>query len=421
MKDKFYTFFSFVREYALYGLLFFIPISVSLIEVFAALMILGFIGRKIIRPDFNFIKFWPNAVLFSFLLFSALSLFNSGAYLNISLHALFGKWMKYLAICVIIQDIACDPKIIKRAIFVFLSSALVTVLSGLSQYYFGIEFLRHRSIAVTIDGMAQAATSSFAHYNGFGGYLVAVLALTSALLMANNPFNIKTICLSVLSMFSIVAVLLTFSRGSWLAIFISLIFIFIFSRKHFARIILFFLVAIVVCLLSSYIIKIGAPSSSGPVSIGSKADGNKIHTASVLSERMLLTFKSGGDSDRFRYWLAASKMIRKHPFLGLGLGTFMANFQNYILLKDAYAHNCYLQIWAETGVFSLISFVVFVSSLVYLGVKKFLDSRDYLLLGLLSGFVGFLVRNFLDTDLYSLQLAVLFWIWAGLISARARD
>ena len=72
----------------------------------------------------------------------------------------------------------------------------------------------------------------------------------------------------------------------------------------------------------------------------------------------------------------------------------------------------------ETGIFSLISFLVFTFSLVGLSVRRFLVSQDFLLLGLLTGVVSFLVHSFFEVNLYSLQLAVLFWVWVGLISAR---
>ncbi len=84
MKDKFYNYFKFINEYALYGLLFFLSISNALVEIFVVSAFFGFVGRKIIKPDFKFLKFWPNIFLLFFLLFSALPLFNSGAYLKIS-------------------------------------------------------------------------------------------------------------------------------------------------------------------------------------------------------------------------------------------------------------------------------------------------------------------------------------------------
>ncbi len=138
-----------------------------------------------------------------------------------------------------------------------------------------------------------------------------------------------------------------------------------------------------------------------------------------IRERLLSVFRAGGDADRLKYWSAAFKMINEHPFLGVGLGTFMANFSKYLPgLNISYAHNCYLQIWAETGIFSLVSFMIFVISLLFLSIKKFLNSRDFLLLGLLSGIAGFLVHTFFDANLYSLQLAYLFWVWISLIVAR---
>lgn len=387
MKDKFYNFCTVIGEYSFYGLLFFLAISNALVEIFVVLAFFGFIGRKIIKPDFKCFKFWPNIFLLLFLFFSALSLFNSGAYLKISLNALFGKWMQYLGICIIVQDGIYNQKIIKRGIAIFLFGATLAVLSGLSQYFFNIEFLRNRSIA-DLSGGVQAATSSFSHYNSFGGYLVVVLSLVAALLLANNYSMLKINGLSALAILSTMAIIFTFSRGSWLAMFISFIFMSVFSGENIKRLIPVFLAVIILFLFPAFY------------------------------ERLFLTFKAGGDSDRFRYWLTAWKMINEHPFFGMGVGTFMANFSKYLPnCNVSYAHNCYLQIWAEAGVFSLISFMLFVSSFIYLGVKKFLASKDLLLLGLLSGAVGFLVHSFFDTNLYSLRLAILFWVWVGLISA----
>lgn len=317
MKDKFYNFFRFIGEYALYGLLFFLAISNALVEIFVVLAFLGFIGRKIIKPDFKFLKFWPNIFLLPFLLFSVLSLFNSGGYFNKSLHALFGKWMQYLGICIIIQDGIYNQKIIKRGIIIFLFGATLAVLSGLSQYFFNIEFLRNKSIA-DLSGGLHAVTSSFNHYNNFGGYLVVVLSLVVALSLANNYSRLRIYGLSALAILSAITIIFTFSRGSWLAMFISFIFMAIYSGKNLKRLIPVFLLVVVLFLFPTF------------------------------HERLFLTFRAGGDSDRFRYWLAAWKMINNHPFFGMGVGTFMANFSKFLPDSNiSYAHNCYLQIWAE--------------------------------------------------------------------------
>jgi len=391
LKNKLYIFFSLASEYALYGLLFFLPISNALIESFAGLALFGFVGRKIIKPDFKYLKFWPNIFLLLFLFFSASSLLNSGAYLRISLNALFGKWMQYLGICIIMQDNLYDNKIIKRAMVVFLISASLAVLSGLTQYFFGVEFLRNRGSYATNSGIS-VATSSFAHYNGFGGYLVVVLSFLLAVPLSTKMHKLKTYSLLILTILSIVAIFLTLSRGSWIALFASLIFLAILSKKNLRQLIPVFLLVIAMFLFP------------------------------VFRERLLFVFQHGGDSDRFKYWLAAWKMVSEHPLIGMGVGTFMANFSKYEPHAHiAYAHNCYLQIWAETGIFSLISLLVFISSLIYLGIKKFFVSKDFLLLGLLTGVAGFLVHSFFEVNFYSLQLVILLWVWIGLILGIIND
>lgn len=391
MKNRLYKFFAFISEYAFYGLLFFIPISISLIEIFAGLMFFSFICRKIIKPDFTVIKFWPNTLLLLFLFFCALSLVNSGQYLSISINALFKKWAQYLCICVIIQDSVCDRKIIRRGVFVFLFSAAIVILSGLSQYFFAVEFLRHKS-AIIIDNGIRALTSSFVHYNSFGGYLVVVLSLSLSLLIRDSILKPKSFVLLLFSAIATVAILLTFSRGSWLSFAASFIFLFILGDRNSWRLApLFFAIVVVIFLFP------------------------------IISDRILLIFGYGADKDRFLYWTAAFKMISAHPLLGVGLGTFMANTQGYLhggFFYEAYAHNCYLQIWAESGILSLISFALFINAIVVLGIRSFLDSRDFLMLGLLCGVIGFLVHSFFDINLYSLQLAFLFWTWIGMIVAR---
>ncbi|MCX5706409.1 MAG: hypothetical protein NTW13_01875 [Candidatus Omnitrophica bacterium] len=248
MKDKIYRFFSLSVEYGFYGLLFFLPISIALVESCAVLMLFGFIGRKSIKPDFKYLKFWPNIFLLLFLLFSAISLFNSGNYFSKSLNALFGKWAQYLGICIIIQDILSDQKIFKRCILVFLFGASLAVFSGLSQFFFGLEFLRHRSLVITDMGL-RAITSSFTHYNGFGAYLVVVMSLLLTLVTLPKLSRLRTYGLIILTMLSIIAIFLTFSRGSWLALVVSFILLVILSSSNFKRLVPILLLVIALFLL----------------------------------------------------------------------------------------------------------------------------------------------------------------------------
>ena len=115
-------------------------------------------------------------------------------------------------------------------------------------------------------------------------------------------------------------------------------------------------------------------------------------------------------------------MIRDHPFVGRGIGTFMDYFHDYMpQFPTEYAHNCFLQIWAETGMFALLAFLGFCIILLGTGMKTFLRTNNYAVLGLVCGLFGFLVHSFFDTQLYSLPLSMLFWSAAGVLWAICRS
>ena len=145
-----------------------------------------------------------------------------------------------------------------------------------------------------------------------------------------------------------------------------------------------------------------------------------------LRDRLIFTFTPRGDADRIKVWQAAIVMIKESPFFGKGIGLFMDQLTLQLLrapdasaaghLNAQYTHNCYLQIWAETGIFALLSFLGFIILLLTNGIKAFLKNQNFLLLGLVCGLFGFLVHSFFDTQFYSLQTSMLFWSMAGILN-----
>ena len=142
----------------------------------------------------------------------------------------------------------------------------------------------------------------------------------------------------------------------------------------------------------------------------------------------MLTFSDVGLMDRTVMWGTAWKMIEARPFCGQGLNTFMANFLDYAIGPNngpAYAHNCFLQITAETGIPGLVTFLLFLGALFVTwrtALRKAPTPEEaedraglrVVLLGLAAGLLAFLVQSLFDTNLYSLRQATLFWSLAGL-------
>ncbi|MCM8787971.1 MAG: O-antigen ligase family protein, partial [Candidatus Omnitrophica bacterium] len=250
--------------------------------------------------------------------------------------------------------------------------------------YLNIEFMRKRELVLIEAQGIYAITGPFHHYNDLAAYLVFILGILLGTLV-NQRKNFFLYIEFFLILFSL---LFSYSRGGWLGFIFIIILLFILTKKYklLGLISLLFLIGLFLI-----------PS---------------------VKERFLFTFTSQGDSARFLLWRYTLKIISQNPFFGKGLGTYMDYFSKASpLLEVQYAHNCFLQIWAETGVFSLVSFFIFVFGIFLKATKKFFITKDNLILALLLGIFGFFVHSFFDAHLYSLKLATLFWYNLGLLNA----
>ncbi|MDI6758489.1 MAG: O-antigen ligase family protein [Candidatus Omnitrophota bacterium] len=390
MKGKVLKISDYILEYSLYGMIFFIPISKAAIEIFFGLALAAFLIKKVIKPDFKFLLTPPHLLLLLFFMFSALSLFNSGPYFARGLEALIAKWLEYLLIFILIEDTLNNKKKIYIAAYLFLFMAILVCIDGLWQKFFIYDFLKHKEL-IKVDSGPSAISASFGHYNSFGSYLVIVISLILGFLIYQENKKLRSV-LYFLTAIAGICLFLTFSRGSWLGIFFSLLLMMFLSERRKIPLFIVAVFFISVCLVP------------------------------LIRERFMFIFQEGGDAGRFTIWQSAFKMIQENPFLGKGVGTFMNLFSKYMSmpLQIQYAHNSFLQVWAETGIFSLLSFLSFLVVVLSKGVQTFREKQDPLLLGLVCGVFGFLIHSFFDTQLYSLQLSVLFWAMLGLIAALNR-
>jgi len=389
LKGKCFKIFDYINEYSLYLLIFFIPISTAGIESLFGFLLLSFILKKSLKPDFDYLKTRANLFLLFFIFFMTPSLFNSAPYFAKSLRALFFKWLEYIMVFIIAQDTLSNKVRIRNALAVLVFASGLVCISGLMQKFLGFEFLRHRHM-VAIDGGFYGITGPFKHYNDFGSYLAVLFLITCGLLLAKKKIVTK-IALIPLEMLLLICLLLTFSRGSFLGVVSAMLFMLIFSRRFTILLSIIFMLIII----SSFL--------------------------PAMRERLASTFQIGGDAERFLVWQGTWNMIKENPFLGKGLGTFMDHFSEYIPnLSVRYAHNCFLQIWAETGIFSLLSFFGFLSLILTKAIKTFQKTKDFVFLGIICAIFALLVHSFFDNDLYSLQLAVLFWFILALALTRLK-
>jgi len=132
-----------------------------------------------------------------------------------------------------------------------------------------------------------------------------------------------------------------------------------------------------------------------------------------------------GGSGRFTFWKKAISIIRTSPIWGTGLNTYGRILKlNPDIKTWWYAHNCYLQLTAETGVIGLAAFLWMLFVLLKNGLYHCYHINDLwqltMLQGVVSGLFGFLVQSFFDNTFYTVQLGVLMWLLFGLMVSLMR-
>ena len=242
--------------------------------------------------------------------------------------------------------------------------------------------------------------STFENPNVFGEYLIMLLPIALAFLISSKRISHKTsylVCLGT----SALALVYTWSRGAWLGCIASmLIFLIIISKR-----------SISLYLLGIFALPIAIPMLPGSIIDRFSSIGNM--TDSSTSYRVFI-------------WEASVKMINDFLFTGIGIGTsaFQTVYSEYALagIETApHAHNLYLQILVETGLFGFLSFVA-VMILFFMKLFTFMKNRcsfdEKIITGALAcGIVAFLIQGLTDYVWYNYRIFSIFWIITALCVA----
>jgi len=110
---------------------------------------------------------------------------------------------------------------------------------------------------------------------------------------------------------------------------------------------------------------------------------------------------------RLDYWWDTLKIIAAHPLTGVGIG-------NFNLPLTRYAHNSYLQIWAEMGILGPISFLWLTAAILRPCFKKILLSPNKILIIPFLSSTIFLIHNMIDFTFFLPEVSLIWWIILGI-------
>ncbi|MBD3426360.1 MAG: hypothetical protein GF409_03900 [Candidatus Omnitrophica bacterium] len=371
------------------ALVFFLPISNSGIEISFGCILGGMLIKAFLKPPplgevKRFLTDRINLAVLIFYLCLALSLFASGPLVGKSLRALITKWGEGVLLFYLAR-IFLRKEHLRPLIYVFLGSAFLVCIDGIYQKIFGVDFLRGFPIKPVGGRMPLRAT--FSYHPDFATYLVVAFFVNMGMFFSERRKLLKVFC-ALLALLMIINVAFTYSRGGWVSFLAVCLMLGLFIPERRAR---------------SVLLIMGALFLAG------------LLFTPALRQRFIFIIQKGGDAGRFRIWKVALSMFESSPVIGTGLGLFMDNFPKYSDSSAQYAHNCYLQILAETGLLGLGSFIWMVWNFLAKGFEELRTRINMIQLGLFGAFSAFLIHAFFDTQLFSLKLSILFWVLAFLL------
>ena len=151
-----------------------------------------------------------------------------------------------------------------------------------------------------------------------------------------------------------------------------------------------------------------------------------------ILQRIMSIFIMRGDSStsfRMNVYHSAVQMFQDNPVYGIGVGNkvFREIYGLYMLSGfDALSCYCiYLEMAVESGIFSLIAYLLFVVSLLGAAVKTFFACNDYkkkvLIFSAFAAILAVLIHGFVDTIYFRPQIQYLFWTMAAIAVSLVRE
>lgn len=292
-----------------------------------------------------------------------------------------------------------SQKFSRRAMYALSIACAVVSIIGIVEYFIGSPSAIWQDRALFSD-IRGRVVSTFQNPNVLGEYLVLTIPVCAALVAAEDNFR-RRFFFFISALLGISCLVLTWSRGAWLGlIFAAALTLLFVSRK--------WLVGAVLA------IPVGA--------VGLAFAGGKV-MARLLS---VTNFSDSSTAYRINIWKSTLDMLKDTFFFGIGTGAgaFESVFPFYALpglTKVEHSHSLYLQITVETGIFSLIVFLM----IVFLFIKRALSferhaisgKNRYIAAGLFCGILAFLLQGFTDFVFYNYRVALMFWMTLGLIMA----
>jgi O-antigen ligase len=324
-----------------------------------------------------------------------------------------GSLFIYFAATLIFTDSPRRLRALTRTIIIF---GFVLALFGLTQ-------------SLTSDGTRvywfrqltqSTAFGPFINRHHFAGYMELTIALPLGLLVSGSLEMHKRPLYAFAALLMAVSLILTNSRGGMISLTAEVMFLIVIAgpgtssseRSRQRNRLRGFLLRAGAALAFAIVLFFGAIAVGGPSAFN----------------RLLGTVNAADPTTgRSHFWNVTLDVIKHHPFIGSGLGSFGVIYTRYDSRNGLYrleqAHNDYLQILADAGIIGGLLGLSFLVLLFSKGFARRSTSDKFrrgVATGALAGCFAVLVHSAFDFTLHTTSNALLFLVLAALATLGRR-
>ena len=302
----------------------------------------------------------------------------------------FLMYMLFMAFYFVVINTVKTEKMYKDLMTVFVLSATAVSIYGFCQYLFGWNVNQAWMDEEMFEDIKMRIYSTLENPNVLGEYLLLAIPMSVGLMWTKKKWLSKIFYLGTTGILFL-ALILTFSRGCWIGLMVTAAaFVTFVSGKLWGLLLL-----------------------ALPV------------LPFVIPDSIIKRFTSVGNMEdtstsyRVFIWMGTFALLKDYWFGGIGMGqeafTNIYPFYSYNGIVAPHAHNTFLQLWVETGIWGLLVFVfiMFMYFKYTAGImkqhKKGSDVHT-LSVALSSGILGFLVQSMFDNTFYNYRVFMIFWL-----------
>ncbi|MGH7410117.1 MAG: O-antigen ligase family protein [Candidatus Methylomirabilis sp.] len=356
-----------------------LPISEALKNIGYFTALGGWVVKRAARRDFR-MTFTPIGVFLSIYFLTSLL---SAAFAFDRWEGFRGAWDVFRPLSIflmMVNEINAVEKI-RFYLWLFVASTGIGVVWGLVSYFMGLR--------------PRLEIKSLGHSNHTAWYLVMMLALLISVLLFMDWKPPAKIVVGGITGATLLAVLLTYSRGALVAFVASLLFLAIPLRR--------WQPILGVALLTLVLV--------GGLQAWRTPWATHLEMVSAPDQDVSL-------SDRFSLWKGSVLSLRDRPLLGVGPRNFKyLDHERYGFKQTSHAHSLFFNVIAERGLLGFLSLMALFGCCAYVGMRRW-PSKDSLSTALwhaaMGSFITIVVAGVVNTTLHT-EGAIAFWSLTALM------